>query len=63
LQVEIAEQKVIARHVAHERQDYSLLCVPGAQKLSSGCFCFAPSATSKTAKVDSKCKTVERTIA
>ena len=38
LEVEVAKQKIITRHIAYERQDYGLLCVLGAQKLSPGCF-------------------------
>ena len=45
LQVEVAQQEVIACHVAHQREDYSLLCVLCAQQLSPcrfGCAPIAP---------------------
>ena len=38
LEVEVAKQKIVTRHIAYERQGYGLLCVLGAEKLSPGCF-------------------------
>src|SRR5580698_11361254 len=40
LQIEIAEQEVIARHIADKGKDYGLLCVSRAKKLGSGGFGF-----------------------
>src|SRR5579859_299980 len=40
LQIEIAEQEVIARHIADKGKDYGLLCVSRAKKPGSGGFGF-----------------------
>ncbi len=56
LQVEVAKQKVIARHIAHQRQDYGLLCVLGAQQLSPGCFGRASIAPEQVHLKDNVCR-------